>query len=57
MFIDMLNHHEFERFDLTSLYTGVMDFSLWIDLPGSQTIYHSQCEHANYYTKDAVQMK
>jgi fatty-acyl-CoA synthase len=24
MFIDMLNHHEFERFDLTSLYTGVM---------------------------------
>ncbi|KAK3597466.1 hypothetical protein CHS0354_041885 [Potamilus streckersoni] len=24
MFIDMLNHHDFETFDLTSLYTGVM---------------------------------
>jgi fatty-acyl-CoA synthase len=24
MFIDMLNHHDFATFDLSSLYTGVM---------------------------------
>lgn len=24
MFIDMLNHHDFDSFDLSSLYTGVM---------------------------------